>query len=421
MTSARVHPSTTGSRRHAIGVVVLAAAGACGDPPPLAIKYALTPGPTQACMDSKMQLATSCSDVAVPCAAHIGIRIVLPDDPSRAFVSVCQPLPATGRMDLCSIAGVDLPAGVSIPEQTLQIQVAVYADADLAKDSDGNFLCPADPQFSPDGLPVSAIPVGGDPPIAVGGSAYYHPGDSETTVALGCTKQDELAACISEDALLVSATVNDFDLPDLAVSATVANSLTLLVGEPVSTNISGEYVLNPSATIPLQRTQTQPSAWSVPINMPTFTSAACLEVLEDSQEITPYLTCKSFMPGQKTLDFTGIRVSQTTHDQVLAAMGLSRIPINGLVLGITVDNAGAPLAGMNVVPTSGTVEYLTADRKALQTGTTSVAGIFLSTDATFGTSFTAHGASMLQTSLPGFGGVVDGKVTVVVLQLPPGT
>ena len=90
-----------------------------------------------------------------------------------------------------------------------------------------------------------------------------------------------------------------------------------------------------------------------------------------------------------------------------------KFPDQGLVIGIVLDYLGNPVSGLNVATTAGAVRYLSADRHNIILGGTSASGIFISEDAPFGTTFSA--TSSLHT-VAGFGGLVDGKVTVVVLQ-----
>jgi len=68
--------------------------------------------------------------------------------------------------------------------------------------------------------------------------------------------------------------------------------------------------------------------------------------------------------------------------------------------------------------TSGTVKYLSANRLSVGGTVTSQGGIFLSQDAPFGTTFTTTQAGLTATAV---GGLIDGKVTIVVLQLPSQT
>jgi hypothetical protein len=116
------------------------------------------------------------------------------------------------------------------------------------------------------------------------------------------------------------------------------------------------------------------------------------------------------------VDLTGVRLAKASLDQVLKTLGLAgTFPEKGLVLGMVLDNNGNPLSGVVVTSTAGLVEYLSADRRNILTGATSSSGIFVSRDAPFGSTFSAHG-SVVQMVPSGYGGLVDGKVTIVVLQ-----
>jgi hypothetical protein len=389
---------------------------ACGSPPPLTIKYKLSSSASQQCLNASRGPAQSCSDVGLPCETYLSVRIVSPNDPTQAFVSVCQAV--TGRHDLCSIAGVDLPDGVSIPEQTLQVQVALYDAGELMRDDNGNVLCPADPQYSPDGLPITEFSLTGDPPPAVGGMAFYHPGDDETVIPLGCTDPPALQACMQDNAVAVTAIVNDFDFP-ISVPQSVADLLDVLVGEPGPTITPNEYVLSPSNTRPLDPSiGAQPPAWSATID-PLFMTSACVEVLEDGPEIRPTLTCRPVSATDRRLDLTGVRVQLATIDgllKVVDPMHTATLPAGGIVIGMVVDSTGTPIPNMTVTTSApATIQYVSADRSHLVLGGTSPSGIFLSQDALYGTTFIAHGASMLPIAT-GFGGLVHGKVNVVILQ-----
>ena len=403
-------------------VLVLVALVACGDPPPLKIKYQLTAGPDQMCMITPNTPAASCTDVDLPCAAHMSLRIIAPSNPSQAFVSVCKPI--VGRKNLCSIDAIDLPGGVQISEQTLQVQVAIYPDSELTDlNGDGQLDCPPPADFSANGLPVDQIPIDGRPIPAIGGSAFYHPGDAETVVSLGCTSQPDLSACLGTDTIGVTATVIDFD-SQVSVTSTLADSLLVSIGEPHMTFNLNEYVLNPANVIELPKTTNgPPPGWGDDI-MATFDRSACLEVFEDQPDTTATLACKSYMKGQKTLDLVGSRLSHATLQQLECALQGNcmtmqpTLPGTGLVVGIVLDQMG-PAENAFVTAGSANIEYVSADRRSLIAPLmgTSKSGIFLSKDAVYNsTTFTAmKGMQMAQA----MGGIVDGKVTVVVLQFPP--
>jgi hypothetical protein len=60
-----------------------------------------------------------------------------------------------------------------------------------------------------------------------------------------------------------------------------------------------------------------------------------------------------------------------------------------------------------------TIRYLSADKQSFTTGETTSNGIWVSEDAPYGTTFSRMGQVV-----PTFGGLVDNKVTTVVLQDP---
>ncbi len=402
--------------KRAIWLVVLAA---CGDPPPLTLKYTLTTNSEQLCMAGSA-VARDCSEVAMACPAVLSVRILSPSDPTVPFVSVCEPI-VQGRPDLCSIDTIDLPApAMRITSQTLEVQVAVYADADLPRDPTDMTLPSCEPatsiEFTPAGLVQNAAP---SPAIA--GRAFYHPGDATTVVALGCV--DEAAVqtkCLGANSVTVHATVTDFDT-EVFVPSSLADQLSVLFGEPqpVTVGATTQYALSPADTHELSRnpTGTTPT-WSATIDE-KLVQWACLEVLEDVAQATPSVVCRSVTAGQQQVDINGIRLAKSTLDQILAALHDTSFPPEGQVVGIVLDSLGNPVANATVMTDDTMVPppiYLSANRLSLQAGQTSTNGIFMST-AKFGSTFTARGLSVSQITT-GYGGLVEGKVTIVVLQFP---
>jgi hypothetical protein len=123
----------------------------------------------------------------------------------------------------------------------------------------------------------------------------------------------------------------------------------------------------------------------------------------------------------KTISLIGTRLSTTapnnTLSQILHALALPQFPDHGLVVGMVLDFLGNPVANLQVMPTAGSIQYLTADRASTTMGTTSSTssnGIFISQDAPYGTTFRALSPLASKAEL---GGLVDGKVTIVILQL----
>jgi len=419
-------------------LLLLTAIAACGDPPPMVLKFAITSGDVQSCSSSTGTKATSCDQVTMLCESYASVRIFAPSDPSAPFVSACQQLAvgavASNQKTLCSIAGVDLPApAMPVSAQTLEIDLAVYPKDSLHTGPMGNIICPSQPMFGADGFPVLAQepctdpdPSNCDPQPAVGGRAFYHPGDTETIISLGCTNLSALEdrSCAGQSSLAVSATVNDFDT-SVSVSPATADGLLVAVGEPTfSASVMG-YQLQSSQTHPLDREAQGPvPSWQGNFDL-TLANSACLEVFEDNAQSTAALTCTSDV-SRNSLDLPGIRLSSTTLNKILHALMLSTFPDQGLVVGIALDYQGNPKPGVTIVPsdTMATVKYLSTDLSTVLTGAagnaTGAGGVWVSQDATYGTSFATSDISAL--TQPGFGGLVHQKVDIVVIQYkPPGT
>jgi hypothetical protein len=402
-----------------IGVV------ACSNPP-LSLRFDLTDGKSQTCVSDTGNETTECSKISMPCKAVLSIRIVPPNDPTVPFISTCKEITQT---TLCGIAGIDLPAPtVPIPEQVLEVQMAVFPKSEVTELSTGELICPI-VVYGADGLPVANLPPCNVEettcPVvpAVGGRAYYYPGDEKTVVHLGCTYLEQLQtrACSGENTVTVSASVTDFDT-GFSVSGAAAQRLDVSVGEPHP--IGDVFALNSNQAKRLELiSNLTPPSWGADIKFDPqmdFRNAKCVDVREVSAQSTSTLTCSSVdAPIGDHLDMTGVTLSQATLNQVLGALGKTTFPIEGLVVGIVVDQVNAPVGGVRVVPTTGNVVYLSADRTQLVPGQTSTSGIFISQDAVFGTQFELQGSSVEATI--GYGGLVEDKVTIVVIRLKPPT
>lgn len=399
-------------------LIVLVAA--C-DSPVLRLRFALTDGAVYECISSRDGNATTdCSEINMICDSVLSIRIVPPNQLDFPYVTVCEAPPPRPPTTLCSIASITLPQPtVPIPEQVLEVQIAIFKRETLKRDADGKFICPR-VEFAANNLPKPAVACFESDPSqcparpAVAGRAYYYPGDEETVVSLGCTDLSLLngPACVSTNTLPATATVNDFDTW-VPVSAPTAARLTVSIGEPrpdqnnLFTLTGTQPLMGPSSGVP--------PTWSgdlsaVPQNY------YCVEVFEDIPQATRSVVCRQVPPMFSRIDIVGALLSKDTLDDILGALDTPVFPGTGLVVGVVLDEFNNPIAGAKVTPTCGssqtcTVRYLSADRTTLTTDGTSSNGIWLSTDAPFGTLFSRQG--QIQTV---FGGLVQGKVTIVVLQ-----
>ncbi len=411
--------------------------------PPLALALAVSGAPSDSCG------ATSCADVHLSCQSVASIRILDPNDPLEPYIHMCVTVVPDKDSDLCSLASINLDQ-IPLPEQTLEVEVVVFPLSDVTDPVTGDIVCPADVAFDAvDGFPISPLEIENTADSstfhtvhpAIGGRAFYHAGDSQVVVELGCPDLGALnsATCVGGDTIAVTATVLDFDTQQ-SVSTSVGNMLDVSIGEPKPAG--AEYTLNSANTARLANTVQQPDpAWGGNVDL-MFVEAACLEVLEDVPDTTSTLTCVTTNGGnpvsqQKALDFSGFRLENsdanpavTTLQKIVTALGSPDLS-KGLVVGVVLDDLGnlAPGFTVNPCPTAvncmpttmnGTVQYLSADGKSFGGTKTTASGIFISNDAPFNTYFVStNSAATPPATVSGFGGLVDDKVTIVVLQFSP--
>jgi hypothetical protein len=290
----------------------------------------------------------------------------------------------------------------------LDVQVAVYSVNQVPLDP-----VTKEPVHCPDAVEFNAVtgyPVEQPSAPALGGHNFYHPGDDQVIVTLGCTDLSAInTACTVADTRSVTATVVDFDtgIPVSVGPQGVADHLWVSIGEPHM--LDGGYVLNPRDAFVMRLEDERVARWSAPLPL-AFSRYACVDVLEDIAQSTPTLRCAPTAPGAQ-LDLTGMRLSQGTLDNVLKSLSLPEFPPGGITIGIVVDTLARGAADYVVTPSAGTVAYWSATQGP-GGSKTDASGIFVTLDAPFGTKFTATG---LNQTVPAVGGLVAGKVTIVVV------
>jgi hypothetical protein len=275
----------------------------------------------------------------------------------------------------------------------------------------GADICPSNVEYDA----VNGFPIEGEMAPALGGRAYYRPGDEIVTVTLGCTNLELVndPVCEGRANVRVTATVNDFD----GGSVIDPDRIGVSVGSPKS-KVAGGYELNPGDVTALERTVIFPPAWGISLDG-MFASYACLAVLDDVARSTTALTCITSNVMDEELDFLGIRLSNDSLDQILATVSLAQVPSAGITIGIVIDDDGKPVPNQVVsVPLGTSIRYLSSDRTA-STGTSTsggpLGGVFVSLDAPFGTMFSTTNVTP-SAPRPQVGGRIDGKVTIVVLR-----
>lgn len=409
-------------RAHVLAVIAMFALGAC-DTPPLRIVYRIASAPPLSCAPAGFDEGTTvqCGDVPMPCEAVLNIRILDPEDPRAPFVSICERIPQNDDKTLCPLIQIDLPDR-RLPKQVLEVQVLVWPRTAIEDPETGELDCRKyDVPFDlVDGFPVDHVPT-----PALGGHAYYRPGDEEVVVTLGCTDLPALddPVCSGAMTLEATATIDDFET-GVSVSRTLGERLSVAVGEPAFNAGAMVYELNPNDTRRLDLVGSGPTpAWAADIDL-ELVMDACVEVREDEPQATATVACSALSDMGVLVDdrltLRGVRLSKASLEQILGALALDSVPANGITIGVVVDSAENPLAGYTVTPTTGTIKYLSADRTGLVPGATSASGIFVSEDAPFGTDFSTMKTTAPIQNVVRVGGLVKGKVTIVVLQFSSG-
>ncbi|MFT3692528.1 MAG: hypothetical protein QM831_05255 [Kofleriaceae bacterium] len=403
---------------------LLVAITACSDPT-FTLRFGITDGQEAACLNSSGEQVTSCEQVTMSCRAAVSIRVFAPNDPNSPYISICKEL--SGQPDACSIASVDLMnPSTQVNAQTLEVSIAVYRADQLPTNDQGELQCPTGVQFDARGFPVQSIQpcvtndLGEcDPPPSIGGVSFWHPGDDEVVVNLGCTDLSTLndPTCTGESSIPVTASVDDFDT-EVSVQPALAPHLGVSIGEPIGITIGTDthYQLSQEDNPLALTTQMPVPGWSGKVTPPFMSQ--CVLVREDAAATTAAVRCMPYSSVPPNVDITGIRLSKDSLAQILTAIGQASFPTDGLVVGIALDPFGNPMANVQVAPSDGSVQYLSADRTTVTGISTSTNGIFISKDAPFGTTFHATASNQ---SVTAFGGLIDEKVTVVILQFPPQT
>jgi hypothetical protein len=261
------------------------------------------------------------------------------------------------------------------------------------------------PCADPDALTCPHVP-------AVGGRAFYNPGDDETVVDLGCPDLSQLTdpqVCTGIQRIDVTASINDFDNLVSSVDKTLADDLDVSFGEPMPAGDT--FSLNDDNSLVLT-TATTP-AWAGTFDGLEITSTACIAVRDPAPSTTTSVRC--YPAGMKTtFDLEGAYVSRATLAKIVASVGKFTFPDEGMTIGIVVNENFAPLAGQKVSCLDCTVQYVNDTRDGVGGTVTSASGIFVSDDAPYGTQFSIPSPD--SSASTGIGGLIEGKVTVVVLQ-----
>jgi len=361
--------------------------------------------------------STECNAYGLDCGAVISVRAFPGDsNPSTSETPVAEScVEVAAATDLCSLGSAGLALG-NLPAQRLRIEVAIWSPDDV----DG--ACPSGPMFDLGGLPLSTF----SPQPAFAGSRVVDVGDDDLALAeieLACFNANPLGGCAGGETD-IRAQIDDLDTL-LFAPALAASNLQVSVGVPEARAGDGgetihvieaadDYSLDLIRTVPVPEfAATVPAA---------FPDTACLLVLDVTPQSTTAVTCQAVSPSME-LDLTGYLVGKPRVNQLLAVLGEASFPDTGLVIGRVVDNINQPSANVTVsalTPTGGQAEvlYISEDfSSASAVGPTASHGYFVSRDAPFGTQWTALHSDGRREELSPRTGLIQGKVTALVVRL----
>jgi hypothetical protein len=356
----------------------------------------------------------SCTGIPMGCDAAVEIRVVDAADGDIAYVSECltaEPL-VPGQGDLCALEMLDIRSR-QVPNTMVRIQVAVWPYV-TEPPEEATAGCP-DVIYDRYGKVHWSSPL---PRPAIAGESYFQVGSSDVaTVRLGCVNTEPLDTACRLKTVHVTAGVLKLETRG-SVSAVEGSRLLVSVGEPQFRE--GGWALASGETVVLGRAFVGPTPiWEGDVPGP-FEQAACIQVAGDA---TPSVHCRLARPTDAAVSLGGVLVDPATLDRVLDAVG--SLPQAGLVIGVVVDARDDETAGVEVTATNGaTIEYLSGDLSSIVPAATATtrSGMFISRDAAFATNgegVTAWHAQIgeIRERVPGYGGQVQGKITVVVLEL----
>lgn len=401
-----------------VGLALALAAG-CGDPDQFALHLTWSDRPGRQTCPQTAADEFSCRAIPVSCDARVRLRIVDDADDTQVHYSECFDLPAGG--DLCGLADLRIPSNLAIPNGMVRIQMQVWSYDQLRHPDDppGSVpACPVAPGFDQRGLPLLDAPT-----PAVGGEIYFPVGESAiATLELGCPDYDQLD---TQECRNRSITVDAAVLVPGAwrsVNDEEAATLDVRFGAPERGD-DGLWRLPQSSLTELTQTSEGELRWRGSVAGP-IEGLYCLHVLQTVAMATAVATCQvaAVLPSA-ALPMTGFRVERTQINKLTAlANGLTGgigFPLEGMVLGLVVDNENHPKPGVVVTPSEGSVVYPNADLDGLEPGRTGMNGLFMALDTPLGTTWSAIGDDGSLADGSGRGGLITDHVTVVVIRMNP--
>ena len=412
---------SSAASRALAALLLAAASGSCQQTPAsdFTIRFTLDSRPGSLCAD------TDCASYPMGCGARLSVRIFDTESSTTArgelVRGTCEDV--VPKDTLCDLKNTRELKIFNVPLHHIRIEVAAWHPADLPDTSCPNVI------FDATGRPMVDFK---PRPALAGARAFDVRSDQvEVEVPLQCTDIARLddAQCQAEPMTLLRARIDDLAI-GFAVSDAQAEGLTVSVAPP--TLIDGTTParrIDVEDFVDLARVIDGPPPPTFEHDQVGQTSGdLCTVVLDSGPQVTATATCTTIPtdPARTRVDLRGILVTTGTLQPLLDAMG-SAFPEAGLVVGRVLDQSGTPMAGVRVIPSAGTVEYLDEAGTGFTGTATSSGGYFISRDAPFGTTWRATRADGHVEQSVQVAGLIEQMVSPVILRMvdpdappPPG-
>ncbi|MCP4446598.1 MAG: hypothetical protein GY811_14820 [Myxococcales bacterium] len=395
---------------------------ACSSEPPsqAAIRLALSLDEIGGCQTS------SCEDYGMSCGATVSLRLtdyetgelLHSQNGQGQPLSVCQEAGVNG--DICTLADLT-PRMVldGMPPETMRVEVAVWSAEYTCDDIEKLDLS--------DLLDLYGRPKEGfsSQPAFAGAKLFRAGIDADITVPLNCSAPDLLDAktCAANLPTNVSAAVTDMDaVQQIREEQAINVSVKVGVPEPKPDGQGGSYYVLEQAQLSELALDTDGATPSylgaIPLPFVEEGGVVCSAVQEYLAQATTSVTCEEVDNTSEDFSLSPLLLSKETLDAILDALSLENFPETGILIGRVVDEGFSPIAGVAVTPSDGsTVLYLNDDLSVASQGLSSSSAFFASTNAAFGSSWTAAVFDGRRHSGKPRGGLVRGKVSTLLIRM----
>lgn len=399
----------------ALALALAPACGGTGDLGPFAIRLAFD-------TDIGGCSSADCDSFGMSCGAKLSVRIV--DANSGALLGrACETISASETA--CDLG--DLPPGSNVffdlPPSMLRIEVAAWSQSTLDDDPELAGDCPDRDIFDLRGVPLATF----TPQPAFAGAAFFDAGsdDTEAVIPLACTDPVQLDAVeCAPPFTRLSTTVLDLerlraadqDADDLLVRA--AFPRTRVVDEMTQET---ETIIETATAFVFGRENLGTAEFTTVIS-DSVSGNLCTLVLQQTPQATTTAICQPVGSNPTAVDLDSAFLSKPIADEMLAAIGLSEFPEEGLLVGRVFDQTtGTSVSGITMLPAGQSptqVQYLNSSRTGTIGDRTLDNGYFIATDIPFDTSWSVSGTSMVPAK-PLRGGLIRGHLTIMDVPLSP--